>query len=262
LIGISALLLLLLLTYADMRVKSADIRDLVPLYLGIKQVAPRIATASFSFVPPMLFRLSLLPIGLSLLILLSVLSRWVPLYFTALGIEALRILLNLSTIIGAINTWAATAAAVKAGATAGQLTGRTLSVMYIAILLTYLTILALSGLSLISLLNLHDHFTYKHRRLLLRTDADVEGSVVGLQIRGRAYARQRAWALAALHLRQAWMLEQNLETCLPLAIAYLNLERLDLATIALEDARRLASTDPRVVELATLLTKKQASIAK
>ncbi len=257
-IGVSALLLLLLLTYVDICVKSADIRDLAPLYLGIKQIAPKIATASFNFVPPVLFRLSLLPIGLSLIILLGLLSRWAPLYFTALLIEALRILVNLSTIIGAINAWSATAAAVKTEAAAGQLTGQALSLMHIVILLTYLAILALAGLSFISLLNLHDHFTFKHRRLLLRTDADVDGSIVGLQIRGRAYAHQYAWALAALHLRQAWMLEHNLETGLALATVYLNLGRLDLAAIALEDARRLAPTDPRIASLTAILAEKQA----
>lgn len=254
-----ALLPLLLLTYIEMRVDIADIMQLIPVYLGVGRVSPGEAAVIFSLVPRLLFWLALIPAGLSLLILLSVLSRWLPLYFGALFMDALRAIVGISSAVIVISTQPEPAASVVASAFPIAPVGRLVNLVRIGIIVANLGVVALSAVSLMSLLGLQNHFSFTSRRLLLRIDDDVEGSEVGLWLRGRAYAQQKAWGLAALHLRHAQMIEKRLESYLMLAVAYINLACFDLAASTLKDARRLSPENPQIDELMTLLAEKRVN---
>lgn len=252
------LLPLLLLTYVDMRVDFADITQLFPVYLGTRSITAAGAAVVFGLAPRLLFWLSLIPSGLSALILLSVLSRWLPCYFAALLMGALRILAGLSSAVIVISTRLEPAQSVLHGALEVAPAGRFINLVRTGIIAANLGLVALGTFALVSLASLQDHFAFKSRRLLLRIDNDVEGSQVGLWLRGRAYAQQKAWALAALHLRQAVMLEKHLEVYLALSVAYINLACFNLADAALKQARRLSPDDPQITELMALLAEKRA----
>ncbi len=252
------LLPLLLLTYVDMRVDFADITELFPVYLGIRSITPAGAAVVFGLSPRLLFWLALIPTGLSLLILSSVLSRWLPLYFAALLMGALRIIAGISSAVIVISTRLELATSVLQGALRVAPAGRLINLMRTGIIVVDLGGVALSAFALVSLLSLQNHFSYKSRRLLLCVDNDVEGSEVGLWLRGRAYAQQKTWGLAALHLRQAMMIEKRLEACLMLVVAYTNLACFDLAASALKEARRLSPDNPQIDELTALLAEKRA----
>ena len=80
---------------------------------------------------------------------------------------------------------------------------------------------------------------------------------MGLWLRGRAYAQQKLWAVAALHLHQTLMLRETVEAYLVLAVAYINLSRFALAEKVLNNARRVSPGNARVDELLALLAEKQ-----
>ncbi len=253
------LLPLLLLTYVDMRVEFADITQLFPVYLGMRNITPAGAAVVFGLAPRLLFWLSLIPSGLSALILLSVLSRWLPLYFTALLAGALRILAGISSAVIVMSTRLEPAKAALHGALEVAPAGQFINLVRTGITAADLGLVALATFALVSLASLQDHFALKSRRLLLRIDNDVEGSQVGLWLRGRAYAQQKVWALAALHLRQAVMIEKHLEVYLALGVAYINLACFDLAEATLKQARRLSPENPQIDELTELLAEKRAA---
>ncbi len=254
---LSALLPLLLFTYIGMRVELESILQLVPVYLGSGDLPPAEAAIFFGLVPRGLFWLALLPGGLAIGILIGLLSRWPPLYFAMVLMEGLRIVVGLGKLAIVISTRLDTLTPEMALASAVQPAGRWVDWMRAGIITGDVVVVALSGLSLALLLRLYDHFSFQKRRFVLRLDDDVEGNEVGLWLRGRAYAQQKLWALAALHLHQALMLRETVEAYLVLAIAYINLARFELAEKVLNNARRVSPGNSRVDDLLALLHEKQ-----
>ena len=254
---LSVLLPLLLFTYIGMRVDLDSIFQLVPIYLGSVDLPPDEAAILFGLVPRGLFWLALLPGGLSIGIILGLLSRWQPLYFMMLLVEGLRIVAGLAKLVIVITSRLETLAPEMMSTFAVKPAGRWVNWMRAGIIGSDIVIVVLSTLSLVLLLRLYDHFSFQKRRLILRLDDDVVGSEVGLWLRGRAYAQQKTWALAALHLHHTLMLEETVEAYLVLAVAYINLARFDLAERVLNNARRVSPGNSRVDDLLELLAEKQ-----
>ena len=81
---------------------------------------------------------------------------------------------------------------------------------------------------------------------------------VSLLLRGRGFARQKMWALAALHLRSAVAdMTNRTEAHWQLAMAYMHLERHDLADQVLLDAERIRPSDPQIQKLRELIASHQ-----
>ncbi len=254
---LSVLLPLLLFTYIGMRVELANVLQLVPVYLGGVDLPPAEAAILFGLVPRGLFWLALLPGGLAIGILIGLLSRWPPLYFVMLLMEGLRIVAGLGKLAIVISSRLDTLTPEMMLAFTVKPAGRWVTWMRAGIIAGDVLIVALSGLSLALLLRLYDHFSFQKRRLVLRLDDDVEGNEMGLWLRGRAYAQQKLWALAALHLHQGLMLRETVEAYLVLAVAYINLARFELAEKVLNNARRVSPGNSRVDDLLALLAEKQ-----
>jgi tetratricopeptide (TPR) repeat protein len=254
---LSVLLPLLLLTYVSMRVDLDSIFQILPIYLGSVNLPPDEAAILFGLVPRGLFWLALLPGGLSVGIILGLLSRWPPLYFGLLLIEGLRIVAGLGELVIVITSRLETLTPEMMLAFAVKPAGRWVNIMRAGIIGSDVVIVVLSALSLVLLLRLYDHFSFQKRRLVLRLDDDVEGNEVGLWLRGRAYAQQKTWAIAALHLHQALMLRETVEAYLVLAVAYINLARFELAEKVLNNARRVSPGNSRVDDLLAMLAEKQ-----
>ena len=254
---LSVLLPLLLFTYIGMRVELDSIVQLVPVYLGGVDLPPDEAAILFGLVPRGLFWLSLLPGGLSICIIVGLLSRWSPFYFVMVLMEGLRIVAGLGKLVIVVSSRLETLTPEMMAAFAVEPASRWVNWMRAGIIGSNVVTVVLSGLSLALLLRLYDHFSFQERRLVLRLDDDVEGQEVGLWLRGRAYAQQKLWALAALHLHYALMLRETLEAYLVLAVAYINLARFELAEKVLSNARRISPGNSRIDELMALLVAKQ-----
>lgn len=257
LILLGVLLPLLLLVYVGMRVDLDNIFRLIPVYLGGVDVPPDETAILFGLVPRGLFWLALLPAGLSVCIVLGLLSRWPPLYFGLVFLAGLRIVAGLGKLVIVISSRLETLTPGMMSAFAVEPAGRWVNWTRAGIVGSDGVMVVLSGLSLLLLLRLHDHFSIQGRRLVLRLDDDVEGNEVSLWLHGRAYAQQKTWALAALHLHHSLMLKETVEAYLVLAVAYINLTRFELAEKVLNNARRVSPGNSRVDELLVLLAEKQ-----
>jgi hypothetical protein len=254
---LSMLLPLLLFNYVGMRVDLDGILQLLPIYLGSVDLPPEEAAILFGLVPRGLFWLALLPGGLSIGIILGLLSRWLPLYFVMLFMEGLRIVAGLAELVIVITSRLETLTPEMMLAFDVKPVGRWVNLIRAGIIGSDVVIVVLSALSLVLLLRLYGHFSFQKRRLVLRLDDDVEGSEVGLWLRGRAYAQQKTWALAALHLHHTLMLKETVEAYLVLAVAYINLARFELAEKVLNNARCVSPGNSRVDDLLALLAEKQ-----
>lgn len=254
---LGALLPLLLLTYIGMRVELDSIFQLLPVYLGRAQLPPDEAAILFGLVPRNLFWLALLPGGLSVCMALGLLSRWPPLYFVLMGMGGLRFVAGLGKLMIVISSRLETLPPAMMSAFAVKPAGQAVDLLRAGIIGSDALVVALSGLALALLVGLQAHFTFETRRRLLRLDAEAENKDVGLWLRGRAYAQQKVWALAALHLHHTLLLKDTLEAYLLLAVAYIHLARFDLAAKTLNNARHISPGDPRIDEFMALLVEKQ-----
>ena len=254
---LSVLLPLLLFNYIGMRVDLDSIFQLLPIYLGSVDLSPAEAAVLFGLVPRGVFWLALLPGGLAIGIVIGLLSRWQPLYFVMLFMEGLRIVGGLGKLIIVITSRLETLTPEMLLAFAVKPVGRWGNWMRAGIIGSDVVVMVLSGISLVLLLQVYNHFTFQERRLVLRLDDDVEGSEVGLWLRGRAYAQEKTWALAALHLHHALMLRETVEAYLVLTVAYINLARFELAEKVLNNARRVSPGNSRVDDLLALLAEKR-----
>jgi tetratricopeptide (TPR) repeat protein len=226
---LSVVALLLLLTAAAYVVLGAyDPFPLVPVYLGLPgNVSPEVESAVLERIP----RIYLLPlVALFLYSLVSVVTVylcWPPAFYLLLGGVAVQL--------------AASVAGMILGGDYGLLCGGSGIVFSIA--------------SVFVVLQLQDDFFHDKRRLLFQIDRRA-GRGLGPFLRGRQYAEQKMWALAALHFRQALVqmpTERRMDGYVQLAIAYIRFKRYDLAERALADARAFDPNDARLADLATLL---------
>jgi hypothetical protein len=68
------------------------------------------------------------------------------------------------------------------------------------------------------------------------------------------YNEQKMWGLALIHIRAALgIFPDRLDLRLALIVAYMRIKRHDLATRALEQAKRIAPDDPRLVKIQAVL---------
>jgi len=250
----SVLLPLLLLDYVAFQLDAYDVEQLFQIYLGRLPVETR---QIFDLVSPTLFVLSLLPGGLAILILFGVLSRWQPLFFVVFGFEGLRLLGSLGSLFLMLAGELGALPCATGECTEGALAGVGLRYMRYAVVGSELVVLVLTGVSISFLMKVMDHFVIEDRRILLRMDRDLEPEELSFRLRGASYARQKMWALAALHLRRALIFDQHLETYAQLALAYVNLGHYELAETALTDAQRLSPGNAQLEQLRKLLVEKQ-----
>jgi hypothetical protein len=251
------LLPMLLLTYVDLFVQTGSILTVAAYYRDPDLVPPGLLAAMYDVAPPNLLLFSLLPSGLAVPILLCVLSRWMPGFAAAALLGASRI------VIGGIH--AVTLLTLRFGSLPPDSPWAELAqnryVGYVragygsAVLVTT----AIAALLLVTLINLQDHFNVEALRTLLTLDRDAKGSYLGLWLRGREYAKRKAWAIAALHLRQALLMQPSIDAYLLLAVAYRHLDQPEevVRTLDAAEAHSAAPDRARVAalrgELATYL---------
>ncbi|MFP4345401.1 MAG: hypothetical protein ACLFU8_11970 [Anaerolineales bacterium] len=106
--------------------------------------------------------------------------------------------------------------------------------------------------------SLQDDFFKEQARILLRLDRDVQGGSTMLA-RGRLYAKDQMWGLAALHFRRAGALMQEPDAYVALAIACMKLEVYEMAERALDEAERLNPSETQVSELRRLLAERRSA---
>jgi len=254
-----ALLPLLLLDYVAFQLDAYDVMQLFQIYLG------RLAGETrqiFALVSPALFFLSLLPGALAILIISGVLTRRQPFFFIVFGFEGLRLLGSLASLFLMLVGELGTLSCTTGKCTDGALAVVGLRYMRYAVVGSELVVLILTVVSISLLMKVMDHFIIEDRRILLRLDRDLEPEELSFRLRGAGYARQKMWALAALHLRRALIFDQHLETYAQLALAYVNLGHYELAETALADAQLLSPGTVQLEQLRGLLAEKQQAEKK
>ncbi|MFP4394490.1 MAG: hypothetical protein ACLFTI_04420 [Anaerolineales bacterium] len=253
--GVYALLALLLpiflLTYLSALLRVSNYLDFLPIYSGQTDIAPHIAEALFELLPRTVFWLSLAPSLIALLILLILLPRWHKLFFGALGLAGLRILLTLVLLAVTIST-------IRANAP--EEAPLFLSMMHYVTPMMAALVFGGAITAFISLLRAEEEFEMDEDRIMLQIDSGIVDSEIGLRIAGQRAAKRRMWALAALHLRRALGLNKRLETALMLVMAYIQLEEYALAENALVTARQLGSDVPQVAAMAALLAERAGQV--
>lgn len=217
---------LAMLAYAADKLGIANPLTLVPAYLGLPgSVPPEVVNAAFELVPRPFILVLAFYLPLSLTMFIGLYLRWKPIFF----------MLLFSSLLTFVLAGAGMALHQEIGLTCGG--GGVILALLMALLL----------------FQLEDDFFFDEKRILLSVD---RGAKRGLDffVHGRRYARQKMWAMAAIHLRRAvaWLPGQ-IDCHLELAVAYTYLKRYDLAAEALAAARRINPDDPRVEELAALL---------
>lgn len=251
--GIYALLALLLptflLIYLSILVDVDDFLDFLPLYSGQMEVSTDVAEVLFGLLPRFTFWLSVAPALIAVLIILMLLPRWHKLFFGALSLSGLRILL-LFMLLGVIIN--------MISENAPEEVSLFLRIMHYVTPIMALILFGGAIAAFIFLLRTEEEFEMDEDRILLQVDRGLIDSEMGLRIAGQRAAKRRRWALAALHLRRALGLSKSLETALLLAMAYIKLGEYALAEDALSLARQLGPDVAQVAEMAALLEEKRA----
>jgi len=216
----------LLLIYIAAQANVANPFDLLSVYLGLPNNLPPVAaSAALELLPRPLFFLATLPTLVSLTMFGGLYARWRPIYY----------LYWISAVSGFIFS----------------IVGMFLQQGYGIIAGVVGAFFAL--LTLLLVFRLEDDFKIERRRILLRADRGL-GSAADFVAQGDFYARQKKWALSAIHLRQAVGLFPNrLDSRIALAVAYARLKRYDLATRELAEAKRINPKSPRVEEMMNLV---------
>ena len=203
--------------------------DLIPLYLGMQHdVAPDIAELAFKIMPRDTFILLILPVVFAVMTLVVLFIRMKPAYYFVIAAAVFDALFVLACfIIPPLNVVVPTP--------------------FRAIAL----VLALTRLVLV--FQIEDDFLADDQRILLRPDRGVSDGVHFLQ-RGLYYARQKMWALAALHLREAiQLLPDHVDGQVALMLSYLKLGRPALAAEVLGVFEQNNPSDPRIAELSAAI---------
>ena len=244
------LVILLILGLIDMVVESSDLSDIIRAYLGL--VTPNLSTGTdvaFAIISPLAFNISLVPSLIAVLIIICIISRWQPLYFTAVGLSTIRIFFCILDIILVTNTLSTSASFTPEVASGLMLIKPTSYGLWGAIVLVGV----LSARAMFLLINLHDHFLIKKTRRLLQLDDDIVGSSAGLRQRARLYAKEKAWALAALHARESLVSEQEVEGYTLLATAYYHLGWHENVSATINDALATSPDNTQLIELREVL---------
>lgn len=246
--AVGALLLpMALLTYLDLFLQTGNLFTVAAYYLTPVEIPPDQLAHLYEAAPPYLLILSVLPSILTIPIPLCILTRRMVGLIIAMGLDALRIIVSIAHAVTLLtlrfghlppdSPWVALAqnqfvGYVRTGYGAG------------VVILT-----VISALLLITLVSLQDHFVVESLRILLTVDRDVRGNYLNLWLRGRDYAKRKIWAKAALHLRQALLMQQTPDAYLLLTVAYLRLSQDQEAERALNAAEAHGCDPARVAAL-------------
>jgi len=222
----------MLLMYVGFRSGAASALDLLPLYFWLpSKVSPEVAAAALAALPRPIFLASTLGVLISLVVVTGLFMRWRPFFYLFLANAVLLAVLAIS----------------------GMLISRGIALLCggVGVLLA----LAVVWLAF----QIQDDFFHDRRRILMEAHREAMGGLDFL-VHARRYAKERMWALAALHFRRAavWLPDQ-IEAHLGLAVAYTNLRRYDMAAQALADARRINPSSPQVQEMAATLDRLTAA---
>jgi len=199
---------------------------LLPVYLGLRgNIAPELSSAALEMLPRVymlpFFALSLF----SLAVLVGMYLRWKPVFYVLLGSLAVRFAL------------AVTAAAL------GQYYGVVCGSFGVVI----------SLVSFFLIISVGDDFAWDTERAYFTLDRRFQGGVARLE-QARIASERGMWALAALNLRAAVArMPGQASAYARLAHAYMRLGRSDLAQEALQQAKQIDPSDPRVIDLLALV---------
>jgi tetratricopeptide (TPR) repeat protein len=199
--------------------------DLIPLYLGLPhEVSPEIADMAFELLPRNSFILLILPIVLAIPTLVALFIRVKPAYYFIIATAVFDVLFVLACFM--ISPLKEVVPTPFRGIA---------------------TVLVLVRGALI--FSIEDDFFADDQRILLRPDRGVSDGTHFLQ-RGLHYARQKMWALAALHLREATqLLPDQVDGHVSLMLSYVKLGRPALAAQVLKVVEQNRPDDPRIAEL-------------
>lgn len=197
-------------------------------YIGLGNVSPEVRQAVLTRLPPLVFWAFMLSLSIQCVELVLIYLRWKPFYWFLVGIAVLNIVLSLAQV--ALNPiglgW------IGFGA---------------------------SFIPLLFLFRIEDDFSMEHERHWCAPDRDIHTHSAYYQ-RGRAYARKKMWAKAAVHFRRASGGAPNVIAYhLALATAYARLKRYERAQAVLREAQRLAPDSAGVRELAELIASAQSA---
>jgi tetratricopeptide (TPR) repeat protein len=201
--------------------------QLLWLYLGWPVLPPDVAEAITRQVPVRDFWLFVISLMVQLGLIVLLYRRWQPLYW--IGVAAASINLVVALIQTVTN--------------AGPLT---------------LLSLLISIVLLLVLLRVEQDFTVGYERILCVPDKGLR-THSALYARGREYARQKMWALAAVHFQRATGSAPGIIAYqLALATAYVHLNRFERARSVLRGAARLEPENAQVRELVDLVRELEA----
>lgn len=199
--------------------------QLLWLYLGWPTLPPDVAEDITSRVPVMDFWLFVISLTVQMGLIALLYRRWRPLYW--IGVVAAAISLVVALLQTLTNP--------------GPLTLLSLLISIVLVLV---------------LLRIEEDFIVEHERILCAPDKSLR-THSAFYARGREYARQKMWALAAVHFRRAIGGAPGIVAYhLALATAYIPLNRLERARSVLRGAERLEPENPQVRELADLIAQK------
>jgi len=199
--------------------------QLLWLYLGWPTLPPDVAEAITRRVPVMDFWLFVISLTVQMGLIALLYRRWRPLYWIGVVVAAI------SLVVALIQTLT----------DPGPLTLLSLLISIVLILV---------------LLRIEEDFIVEYERILCAPDKSLR-THSAFYARGREYARQKMWALAAVHFRRAIGGAPGIVAYhLALATAYISLNRLERARSVLRGAERLEPENPKVRELADLIAQK------
>lgn len=232
--------LVLLLTYIRLRVDTDSFSGLARAYLGLSSDVPQqVQQAALQIVPrPAMFTIALLFL-LSLAVLVGLFLHWKPTFYLIL-VNAIG--LAIAGVVITLLLWETTGWGNEITTTATRLTLIAIDMSLLAVVTGFV-------------LELRADVFFEQKRVHLRLDGDVT-SGPALLTRGREYLQRGMWAMAALHLdRAVQALPEEVDAHAALALAYIQLQKYDLAANSVEEVRLLRPDDPRVDDLSELLTR-------
>jgi tetratricopeptide (TPR) repeat protein len=214
-----------LLALGPVAAKIETLEQLLWLYLGQPTLPPDVAEAVIRRVPAVDFWSFVASVMAQAGLIALLYLRWRPLYWIGVAVASINLVYSL----------------IQTLTVASPLTLLSLCIAVVLILV---------------LLRIEEDFIVEHDRILCAPDKSVR-THSAFYARGRAYARQKMWALAAIHFRRAIGNAPGVVAYqLALATAYIHLNRLERAQSVLRGAERLAPDHPDVRELADLLNSK------
>ncbi len=215
-----------------LRLGTMDVGQVFPLYFGLpSDLPPEAAALALEMLPRGVFVLSWLPALFSSVVLLGLYFRWPFIFYLLLGNAGLGALLSVINFFALVGS---------PGVISGLL-GLFFSAGYFFLIF-----------------QLRDEFAFDKHRLLFRLDRGLQ-SAQAYMVRGRQYAAQGMWALAAIHFRRAaGSFIHDTQGYVALAVACLKIREYELAEGALDAAQAINALDSQVVELRALLEERRA----